>query len=307
MILQYIFFYKNGPQIWKDRIIQPSRLEVQSADGSSSKPTMKFIDQWYLPFFGSKPGRSPYHGIFTFINLNVASLCAMYTTEMSVRGLNNMRFTPLLSEYSIGNMLIDLAVAVVFENIVEYYWHVLMHTRVCYNWFHKHHHYYKAPQPFDDMMIHPLEGLGYYCILYSPPFVLSQMHIGAYIIYMIIMGVCGVLDHSGVKFSIALPVGPWKIPIYSTVDHDLHHEKFNVNYAFPSPYMDYLHGTHYQGDRFLPRQSSTGVLLPETDENTHESSSEAASDVDESSTVPVPTPPSPGKVYQTRSRRKQIS
>ena len=33
------------------------------------------------------------------------------------------------------------------------------------------HHYYKSPQPFDDMYIHPLEALGYYLILYSPAFV----------------------------------------------------------------------------------------------------------------------------------------
>jgi sterol desaturase/sphingolipid hydroxylase (fatty acid hydroxylase superfamily) len=268
------------------------------AKRSADSDELKSIDEWYFPFFGSKPGRSSYHGVFTFINLNVASLCAMYTTEMSVRGLNGMRFTPL-SEYGVGNMLIDLAVAVVFENIVEYYWHVLMHTRVCYNWFHKHHHYYKAPQPFDDMMIHPLEGFGYYCILYAPPFVLAQMHIVAYVLYMIIMGICGVLDHSGVKFSISVPLGPWRLPIYNTVDHDLHHEKFNVNYAFPSPYMDYLHGTHYHGDKFLPRQSSTGVLLSDVDVATEGESSSASAAVDTARSPDRRTQP------HSRSRRKQ--
>eukprot|EP01036_Dinobryon_divergens_P022240 gene22240-30481_t len=33
------------------------------------------------------------------------------------------------------------------------------------------------------------------------------------------MGICGVLDHSGVRISLH--------GIYSTVDHSYHHEKFN--------------------------------------------------------------------------------
>lgn len=33
-------------------------------------------------------------------------------------------------------------------------------------------------------------------------------------------------------------------PLYSTVDHDIHHEKFDVNYGFPLPWLDILHGTY---------------------------------------------------------------
>lgn len=60
------------------------------------------------------------------------------------------------------------------------------------------HHYYKSPQPFDDMYIHPLEAAGYYCILYSPAFVFRLHWIG-FAIYMAIMGTCGVLDHCGIQ------------------------------------------------------------------------------------------------------------
>ena len=52
------------------------------------------------------------------------------------------------------------------------------------------------------------------------------------------MGLCGVLDHSGIK--IVVPF------IYDTRDHDAHHEKFDVNYAFPFPLLDILHGTYYR-------------------------------------------------------------
>ena len=60
------------------------------------------------------------------------------------------------------------------------------------------HHYYKSPQPFDDMYIHPLEAAGYYCILYSPAFIF-RMHWIGFAVYMAIMGTCGVLDHCGIQ------------------------------------------------------------------------------------------------------------
>ncbi|RYG50009.1 fatty acid hydroxylase family protein [archaeon] len=74
----------------------------------------------------------------------------------------------------------------------------------------------------------------YYCILYSPALVVP-MHLYGFLAYMALMGVTGILDHCGVKFS--LP------GVYTTRDHDRHHEKFNVNYGFPFPWLDLAHGT----------------------------------------------------------------
>ena len=51
------------------------------------------------------------------------------------------------------------------------------------------------------------------------------------------MGLCGVLDHSGINIII--------LGLYKTSDHDKHHSHFNVNYAFPFPLMDIIHGTYY--------------------------------------------------------------
>ena len=111
-----------------------------------------------------------------------------------------------------------------------------MHLKYFYSLFHKFHHTYKSPEPWDDMYIHPVEAIGYYIILYSPP-VVYHMHRISFIIYMIIMGICGVLDHSGIKVDIPF--------LYNTIDHDNHHARFNVNFSFPFPYMDILHGTYY--------------------------------------------------------------
>lgn len=76
-----------------------------------------------------------------------------------------------------------------------------MHLRPVYARLHKFHHFYKSPEPFDDLMIHPLEAFGYYLQLYSPPFVIA-MPLSSFLVYMAVCGVCGVLDHSGVKLSV---------------------------------------------------------------------------------------------------------
>jgi sterol desaturase/sphingolipid hydroxylase (fatty acid hydroxylase superfamily) len=62
---------------------------------------------------------------------------------------------------------------------------------------------------------------------------------------MAVMGTCGVLDHCGISFdlSLSLSLPRTKLEVYGTSFHDLHHAKFNANYAFPFAAMDVLHGT----------------------------------------------------------------
>jgi sterol desaturase/sphingolipid hydroxylase (fatty acid hydroxylase superfamily) len=75
--------------------------------------------------------------------------------------------------------------------------------------------------------------------------------------YMAIMGLCGVIDHSGIKF---------RVPgIYDSADHDRHHSHYIVNYSFPFPYMDLLFGTfdgEFMGRRIRP-WARAGLVVPE--------------------------------------------
>ena len=189
---------------------------------------------WGPPLFSSKPDRGPYHRFVVSGNLLIASIFAGLTAQLSVTLQNRMRFEAISLSKDYSWIITEVLLIVVYENVVEYYWHRLMHMKYFYATFHKYHHFYKSPEPWDDMYIHPLEATGYYCILYGPPFLFS-IHYVSFFIYMIIMGICGILDHSGIKFAVP--------GIYNTVDHDNHHLKFEVNYAFPFPYMDILHGT----------------------------------------------------------------
>lgn len=236
-VLQYFFYYRRkAPKdihAWK---IQPSK---RNAVGCF----------WFMPVMSKKPNRGPYHAVLSSCNLLIASMFAFVTTECSVRSYNQMMFENI-EDVGLMSIVAGFMLAVAYENIAEYYWHRMMHTKHFYATFHKIHHYYKSPEPWDDMYIHPLEAIGYYFILYGPPF-LFPIHYVSFIGYMIVMGLCGVLDHSGVHFEVP--------GLYDTVDHDNHHLKFEVNYSFPFPYMDILHGTYdgvFLGKTYSCRSSS---------------------------------------------------
>lgn len=222
-LLQYLYYYRNHHKLkmWK----------IQSSVECSSYNRMF---TWWLPFLNLKQNRAPDHWILATINLIVASCFAGATCELCINNQSKMIFDTLES-YGYLTAFYDFCIAIIYENTVEYYWHRIMHSKLCYKRFHKFHHFYKNPEPFDDMYIHPLEAFGYYCILYAPPF-LFRCHISAFLGYMVVMGVCGILDHSGIKFEVPF--------LYNTVDHDNHHLKFDVNYGFPSPLMDIFHGTY---------------------------------------------------------------
>ncbi|KDO28083.1 hypothetical protein SPRG_20243 [Saprolegnia parasitica CBS 223.65] len=176
--------------------------------------------------------QAPDHSALTLFNLLVASVFAMMAAEGHVRGLSRMTFGPSPPPLS---MALQVGLACVFENTVEYYWHRFLHTRAPYARVHKVHHYYKSPRPFDDMYMHPVEGMAYYWVLYGPPYVFA-MHWQSFSVYMALMGLFGLLDHSGI--AVRMPL------VYDTRDHELHHRRVNANYGFPFQYLDVLHGTY---------------------------------------------------------------
>lgn len=157
------------------------------------------------------------------------------TLELLVRGHSRMYWNWSEHTWTRG-ILLGFVMPVIWQSVLEYYWHRFLHAVPwVYARFHKVHHYYTSPQPFDDMHIHPLEAWIYFCILYSPPFVFP-MHPTAFAAYMIVHGVTGVLDHCGLAFEIPL--------VYNTRDHDNHHRLFTKNYGFPFPWLDIIHNTY---------------------------------------------------------------
>ena len=145
-LLQYVYYYrrKSDVKTWKIR---------DDNIASLGDPT------WWLPLLGLKTNRPWTHQVFASLNLIIASIFALVVTELSLRGLLRMNFDTI-TEYGTSGIFYDLITAIVYESVVEYYWHRMMHLPWFYRNFHKYHHHYKSPEPWDDMHIHPLEACG---------------------------------------------------------------------------------------------------------------------------------------------------
>eukprot|EP01103_Thecamoeba_quadrilineata_P003945 TRINITY_DN13679_c0_g1_i1.p1 TRINITY_DN13679_c0_g1~~TRINITY_DN13679_c0_g1_i1.p1 ORF type:complete len:265 (-),score=-6.77 TRINITY_DN13679_c0_g1_i1:8-802(-) len=205
--------------------------KTQPQNKKNVGPQSPLFAHWF------KEGRASDHHILASINLLLASLAMVFTTQMIMMGKTKMYWTTEGRSF-FELLFISTVLPVVWQCVIEYFWHRMMHLPWFYKRFHKLHHYYKSPEPFDDMYIHPLEAFGYYCILYSPPFVIP-MHFYSFVFYMVLMGLTGILDHCGIIV---------RIPgVYDTSHHDLHHLKTHCNYSFPFVHLDILFRT-FEGE-----------------------------------------------------------
>ncbi|XRB02853.1 fatty acid hydroxylase domain-containing protein [Pycnococcus provasolii] len=195
-----------------------------------------------LPHISLRPhgSKHPRHNLYATINSFTSSAFAGTIAYAFHANLTWCRITTTARD-DYTDYFKAFATAVAWQSVIEYYWHRLMHWGWIYKAFHKLHHTYQHPVPFDDLFIHPVEAMGYYLILYSPAFlpILPKIPLASFVAYMAVMGLCGVFDHSGVA-SLRIPGG-----IYETTDHANHHSRFVVNYAFPFPLMDIVHQTYY--------------------------------------------------------------
>ena len=142
-LLLFYYYYLNGnkKKEWK----------IQSSIGS--------MGMYSIPLLSNKKDRGPYHKIITTFNLIMASIFALITTEFTLHGYTNIKFTEP-KEYGLYYMLQDIVIAILYQSIIEYYWHRIMHWKIFYKYMHKYHHYYKSPEVYDDLYIHPLESFG---------------------------------------------------------------------------------------------------------------------------------------------------
>ncbi|CAK7218536.1 hypothetical protein SBRCBS47491_003538 [Sporothrix bragantina] len=126
----------------------------------------------------------------------------------------------------------DFILCCVGREIMFYYSHRLLHQPRFYRTIHKTHHKFIAPVALAAQYAHPIEHLLANMLPIGLPPLLLHAHVLTYWPFMAFMLVETATVHSGYDFF----DGAAKM-------HDLHHEKFNLNYgAFG--FMDYFHGTN---------------------------------------------------------------
>lgn len=147
----------------------------------------------------------------------------------------------------LGTFVVDFVFGLLAREISFYYVHRALHHPSIYFYIHKMHHKYITPVSFAAEYAHPVEHLFANVLPVTLPLYLK----GAHFLSIMIFGVFelweAAADHSGYDF---LKLPPAEL-------HDLHHEKFRVNYGTIG-LMDWIHGTDVVGwDRVKAKKART--------------------------------------------------
>lgn len=175
------FFYRRGnaykphegsnPATWWKTQPEPGRCGSLGAKGGRAGA------RWWpiLPGSQRKYGRHRWHWLFASYNLLQASIMAGLVAEATQRRWNGLALSwrevgidPAATAEQVVHILWWMVLSIAWQSVLEYIWHVTLHLEPLYSWAHRIHHYPRSPEPFDDLLIHPLEAFGYNCILFSP-------------------------------------------------------------------------------------------------------------------------------------------
>jgi len=142
-----------------------------------------------------------------------------------------------INKTSIAHIVIPVFIIFIIDDIFFYFVHRLIHVnKFLYKKIHRIHHEANMPIAIDYIYAHPLEWM----VGYIGPFIGILLYGGISIytfwLYLIIRNMHEIFIHSGINSSSFL----YKIIPFAADNkhHDLHHEKYNCNYASTFTFWD---------------------------------------------------------------------
>lgn len=148
-----------------------------------------------------------------------------------------------ISDYGWGYFVLSVFLMLVFDDTYFYWAHRFLHHPKLFHRVHKIHHYSVDPNPFTTYSFHPLEA----AILFLGQMItlsIIPVHDLAVSIWALLTLLNGIVIHLGYEiypqWFTKSWLTNWKTPC---THHNMHHEKFNGNYALIFTWWDKLMGT----------------------------------------------------------------
>ncbi|KAK2749433.1 hypothetical protein FQN57_006367 [Myotisia sp. PD_48] len=129
-------------------------------------------------------------------------------------------------------------IGALLREVIFYYVHRLLHTKFMYRWVHHVHHEFRTPIALAASYSHPIDHV----LINAMPIYLPMAIQRAHYLTLITFGAACVFDASIAHCGYSL----FRMP--SVHEHDVHHEKSNVNFGVWGV-IDWLHGTNFKDDK----------------------------------------------------------
>ncbi|KAJ5239688.1 hypothetical protein N7468_004307 [Penicillium chermesinum] len=202
--------------------IMPSFSERHKIQPAPKQPTRQDIVRCFVVVTQNQLLSSVLHATLLLVSSQAGS-SSSYRIEASLPGA--------------GELIRDFVICLLLRETLFYYSHRLLHVPSLYRRIHKKHHKFTAPIALAAQYAHPVEQIFANALPISLPPQLLRSHVLTFWVFLAWELFNTATVHSGYDFF-----------HNKAKDHDLHHEKFNLNYGSIG-LLDSIHGTNKLGKR----------------------------------------------------------
>lgn len=236
LMLVSTYLFLGWGIIYFNRILGPDK-KIQSRQTSQQAITRDF-----------------WQSIKSLITVSLMLAGGLYCQEMGL--------TLLPIKLTVFNTVPLLLLSMIVFDAWFYWGHRLIHAKFLYKWVHKWHHQSFTPTVWSNNSDTFLDNCFLQSYFLFAPFFLP---LSGYILvaHKLYDQISGMIGHSGYEYS-AGQLSRFPSPLIGVTFHDLHHEKFNYNYATHFSYWDRIMNTiHPDYDEKIKsfEQSSQNKIL----------------------------------------------